>query len=505
MTDSKRIVINVLAQYIRTLLNVCLSLYSTRLILTTLGESDFGIYNVVAGIVTMLAFLMNALSITTQRFLSYSYGKAKGQEIHLIFGNSMLLHAAISLALLVILISLYHPIVFHVLNIEPDRQHAAVLVYIFTAIMLAISIITAPIRSLFIAHENIVYVSIIDVIDGVLKLFIAYILTYIRYDQLSMYGLLLIGVQLFNLCALGLYARIKFDEYHWPSLKEWNLTCIKNLASFAGWTVYSSGCIITRNQGIAILFNIFCGTIINAAYGIAQQVFGAVAFISSSIVNAINPQLMKAEGRLDREHMIRLAEYESKYAFLLLALVAIPLIFEMDDILSLWLVSVPKYTTPFCRLVLLAAVVDQLTIGLTSANQAIGKIRNYTLCFYTTKLLTLLLIWIGLLNQMNVASVLWFYVGIEFIGSIMRLPLLKYEADINIMHFCKQVFLREVFPFLTICLISYVCVTFIQDYSYRFLLTFACTVIGGLLSIGLTALDKQEKEKIHSIIIKYVK
>lgn len=505
MTATKRIVVNTIAQYIRTILNVGLSLYSTRLILSALGQTDFGIYSVVAGVVAMLAFMTNALSTTTQRFLSYNHGKSDMQVIYGIFGNSMLLHEIISIILLIVLLSACYPIIYHFLNIDTDRQNAALIVYICATLMLTFSIICAPIRSIFIARENIVYVSIIDVADGVLKLAIAFLLLYIPYDHLISYGVFLVGIQLFNLLALGIYARIKFSEYHWPTISEWNNNYIKSLTSFAGWTLYSSGCVIARNQGIAILINIFLGAVVNAAYGIAQQVAGAVAYVSSSIINAMNPQIMKAEGTADREHMIALSEYESKYAFLLLSMVAIPLIFEMDNILHVWLTTVSKYTTEFCQLVLLASLADQLTIGLTSANQAIGRIRNYTLWFYTTKLLTLLLIGIGLYFKMNVGLVLWFYVGVELLGSVIRLPLLKHEAQISILHFCKQVFARELFPILVICCTCYLCVRFIDAHPFRFLLTFGITVATGMVAIGCTALDAHEREKIRHYINKNAK
>lgn len=500
MTSAQRIIVNTTAQYTRTIINVGLSLYSTRLILAALGQSDFGIYSVVAGVVAMLAFVTNALVTTTQRFLSFNYGKGDMQYVSRIFSNSLLLHLLIGAGVLVVLGALGYPIVHSVLNIEDGRESAALYVYLAAVLMLTLTFITAPYRALFIARENIVYISIIDVLDGTLRLLIAVFLTYISsFDRLVTYSMLLVGISVFNLLAFALYAMKNFPECRHPHWSDWDRGILKELSGFAGWTVYSSGCVIVRNQGIAVLINIFCSTIANAAYGIAQQVSGAVAFISASIINAINPQIMSAEGQGNRKHMIQLAEYESKYAFLLLSVISLPLIFEMDTILRLWLGEVPQYTVPFCQLMLLAAVFDQLTIGLTSANQAIGKIKIYTLWFYSFKLITVIGIWICLLSDVPVATSLWCYVAVELLGSVMRLILMKHQAHIAVYPFVRNVCFRVTVPFLSMSLTSYLCSRYL-DISYRFIFTLMMTLVVGCITIRFTALDPSEKQYIHEFI-----
>lgn len=501
MTSQQRIVVNTIAQYTRTVISVCLSLYSTRLILAALGQTDFGIYSVVAGVVTMLSFMTNALVNTTQRYISYNQGKRDPQKVYQVFGNSMLLHLLLGFGLLVVLSAVEYPIVYQLLHIEAERQSAASAVYFSATLMLLLAFVTAPFRALFIARENIVYISVIDVIDGVLKLLMAIFLTYITsYDKLIAYSLLMIGINVFNLLMFAVYALKRFEECHMPRLSEWNREHIKGLGSFAGWTIYGTGCIVVRNQGIAILLNILCSTIANAAYGIAQQVNGAVAFISVSILNAINPQIMKAEGAGDRERMVTLAEKESKYAFLLLSLVAIPLIFEMDTILHLWLTEVPPYAVGFCQLMLLAAVCDQLSVGLTSANQAIGQIKTYTLVFYTFKLVTLFAIWICLLCGVEPVASLWCYVIVEFAGSLLRMALMKYQANISVWHFVKNVLCRVAVPTMAIGAICYACVQGIDSAS-RWLYTLLLGISGGSVVIWLTAMDSSEKDVLCKMVL----
>lgn len=487
-----------MAQYTRTIVNVCLSLYSTRLILSALGQSDYGIYSVVAGVIAMMSFITNALVVTTQRFLSIYHGKNDPQKIRQIFGNSMLLHILIASILGVVLFCLGSWITHDFLNIVVERQQAAWYVYNATVVMLMLTFITAPIRALFIARENIVYISIVDVVDGILKLLIAIGLSHIAYDHLVSYSVLMAGITLVNLLAFSIYASAKFPEFHLPRLRDWDKQFIKELSHFAGWTTYSMGCIIGRNQGIAVVLNIFYGTIVNSAYGIAQQVLGAVQFISTSILNAMNPQIMKAEGSGDRSRMVRLCEYESKYAFLLLSLVAIPLIAEMDTVLHFWLGEVPEHAVMFCRCILAATLCDQLSVGLTTANQAVGKIRTFSLVFYTFKLTVVVLAWLCLRNGLPLVSIMWCYVGVELFTSFLRLPLMKYIADIPMLPFCRNVFMRILVPLMSMSAVCYLTTTHL-DMTWRIVPTFIISGIVGFLSIWITSLTDIEKQYIQQI------
>ena len=499
MTNSQRIIVNTIAQYTRTIINVCLSLYSTRLILSALGQNDFGIYSVVAGVVAMLSFVTNALVITTQRYLSFHHGKNDLNQVRKVFGNSWLLHLFIGLLITIILGTIGPWITQNFLNIEEVRRGAALVVYFAAVVMVLLTFITAPIRALFIARENIVYTSFIDVLDGVLKLLIAILLSKVTYDHLISYSVLLTCISIFNLLAFAIYAAIKFPEFHLPKLRELDKQYIKGLSNFAGWTIYSTGCVIARNQGISVVLNLFYGTIVNSAYGIAMQVSGAVQFVSTSIVNAMNPQIMKAEGAGQRERMVRLCEYESKYAFLLLAMLVIPLIAEMEVILTFWLGDVPEHAVMFCRFILIAALCDQISIGWTSANQAIGKIRTYNIIFYTLKLLVIVIAWWSLKQGLPIVSVMWGYVSIELIGSFVRLPLMKHTANIPIIPFFKNVFLHIVGPLVTMVVICYISITYIET-PYRLIITFSISLVAGALAILGLALSKEEKQYIKSII-----
>lgn len=500
MTSSQRILTNTAAQYIRTIINVCLSLYSTRLILAALGQTDFGIYSVVAGVVTMLSFMTNALISTTQRYLSFNHGKGDETKIYQVFGNSVLLHLFLGIGVFIILCILAYPVIFYMLHIESGREIAAISVYLSAATMLLLTFVTAPFRALFIARENIVYISIIDVLDGLLKLLIAIFLMYIiSYDKLILYSILLIGIALFNLGAFVIYALRHFSECHIPRWTEWNSQYIKDLSSFAGWTIYSTGCIIARVQGIAVLLNRFFGSATNAAYGIAQQVTGATNFVAQSVLNAMSPQIIKAEGSGDRARMLRLSEAASKYATLFMAMVVIPLVYEMSTVLEVWLQEVPNDTIMFCRFVLIACICDQLTIGLGIANQAIGKIGNYSLVVNTIKVLSLPAAWICLHYGLPAVSTMYCYLTVEILCALARLPFLKITAGLSIMSFAKNVFLRSFYSILIMILVCYSIINLI-DIPYRFLWTIVVNIIIGGISIWYCSLSKNERQIIRAII-----
>lgn len=500
MDASKRIVINTLAQHIRSVVNIGLSLYSTRLILQALGQVDFGVYSLVAGVVAMLGFLTNAMVVTTQRQLSFYHGRGAQADVRRMFSNSLLLHIVLGLFLSTILVFI-EPLLFNgFLVIEPSRTEAASVVYFLVILSLFITFLTAPYRAIFIARENIVYISVIDVIDGVLKLGFALWLLHCPFDRLIAYAWIMTGIMFFNFLALAIWAKKHFSETLFlPRRSDINKAAIKELTSFAGWTMYSLGCIIGRTQGVAIILNRFFGTVINASYGIAQQVSGAIHFVAQAITNAISPQIVKAESMGDRQRMLHLSELLSKYAFLLLAIIVVPLCFEMSTVLQIWLGNVPSNAITLCQFTLIASLCDQTTIGLGIANQAIGRIRNYSLTINTIKVLTLPVLWCVLRAGYSIDIAMWCYVGFECLCAIGRLFFLKYTAGLSIQNFAKSVFARIAIPMLTMLATSWVIVTY-SAIPLRFLLTGATTAMTAIATIWIFAMEPVERTAARKML-----
>lgn len=502
MESSQRVIVNTIAQYTRTFINICLSLYSTRLVLEALGQADFGLFSLVGGVVAMLGFITNAMIITTQRFLSYYHGKGSLSQVKLFFTNSLMLHFLLGI-LLVLILNVIKPLLFHQLNIDAARMDVASDVYVITTFMLFFTFMTATFRALLIARENIVFISIVDVLDGVIKLSLVLLLLKMNTDKLLTYSLMLLSILILNMMAFAIYTRIKYEESTlFPKIKDvqWGIIC--KLFGFAGWTTYSTGCIIVRNQGVAVILNSFLGTVINSAYGIAMQVSGATNFVGQAILNAMSPRVIQAEGKGDRRTMLSLAGTTSKFCFLLLSMIAIPLIFEMDSILCFWLGHdrVPDNAKMFCQYILLASVCDQLTVGLGVANQAIGRIRNYSLLVNTTKVLTLLLVWICLYDELPLVYTMWSYLFIEVVCVILRLFYLKYTASLSIVSYTKQVLWRVLLPFLSLLMVGYWMVNYI-DIPLRFIVTIAVSVIVDAIIILTVGLEQNER----TIVLRFCK
>ena len=497
MQPAKRVFLNTIAQYTRAAVNIFLALFSTRFVLEALGESDYGTYSLVASVVAMLGFLTNALVTTTQRHLSFYQGNGDHDFVKQIFTNSLFLHLIIAFAICIVLTALTQPIITEWLIIEETRLEVAKYILWLTILMLFCSIMTSPFKATLVARENIVYISIIEMCDGILRFVLAVWLLYVESDKLLTYGFIMTSIQVFSLVALAAYSIVKYPECTLTiRKKDINKGCIKLIFNFAGWTLYSTGCIIGRNQGMSIVLNrFFFSTVINASYGIAMQVAGNVQFLAQAILNAMSPQIVKSESGKDRQSMLRMAEDASRYSFLMIAMIGIPIIFEMPEILRIWLEDVPDKSVLFCRFILLASICDQITIGLGTANQAIGDIRNYSLVINSIKLTTILTSSLLLYFGYSVTIVMWGYLIIECICAAARLPFLKYTAGLSIRHFSKNVIVPIIPSVIALVATGYVMTNYIEC-PLRFIYTFFITIIVNLITLWFCILKDNEKRLI---------
>ena len=504
MNSSTRVIVNTTAQYAKTFVNIILTLFSARLILEALGVTDFGLYSLLAGVTSMLAFATNALASTTQRFLSYHQGKSGIEQQKDIFANSFYIQLSLGLLTLVVLLALTPFLFDGILNVPTERVEAAQWTYVIVAIILFVTFLCTPYRAILISHENIVYITIIDIIDGILKVVLAVALFHISYDRLIGYALFLLSIQVFNLMSIAIYAIKKYEECSIPSARRIHKKYIKDISSYAGWNIYSVGCVMGRTQGIAILINRFFGAAVNAAYGLGFQIAGYVNFMSESLMNAIRPQIVRAEGEGNRERMLWLSEIASKFSFYLLSCLAIPCIFEMETLLTLWLGKVPEYAVLFCRMVLIASVVDSLTCGLGMANQAIGNIKQYSLAVNSVKLLTLPAALICIKVGFPILGIAVCYVFFEFLCAMIRLPFVKKNGGLDVVRFVKDVFAKDVIPFSVFVIITAVLATYL-NFAFSFILTFAIAIPIYIVTIYLFGITEVEREIINSILTKVIK
>lgn len=501
MTPATRILINTCVQYLRTFVSMVIMLFTTRLLIGVMGHSDYGLYSVVGSIVFMIGFITNSLASSTQRFLSYSHGLDDKQELKNIFANAFYVHLFMALVIAAVMFGLAGFFVGN-LNITSNQYDSARFVYYAVLIMVLITFITAPVRALYIARENIIYVSIVEILDAMIKLAGAVSLTFIPFDSLKVYAIFMVSVSVFNFLAYVGYALVKYDECHVPMPREITKPYMKKLTGFAAWNIYNIGSAVFRIQGVAIIINRFLGTIGNAAYGVALQVSNAVSFLAQSILNAMNPQIMKAEGAGNRERMLTLAMKESKYSFIVLSVLLVPLIIEMPEILLFWLSNVPENAVMFCQFILIDLIVDQLTIGLTTANQAIGKIRNYSLITSTIRLLTLPAVWFCLKAGLPPLNVMLNYVGINVIIGCIRIPYLQITAGLDVAGYVKEVLFKSVIPVVGIIAVANAMVILCPAFMFRFVMTEIVSIMVGVTLIYIFSLTHTEREWVKSSISK---
>lgn len=483
------------------LLTVGISLYTTRLVLNALGSTDFGIFQLVAGVIAMLSFLNNAMATSTQRFLSFYQGENDMIMQKKVFINSLQIHIIIGLILVIVLESLGFFLFDGFLNIPLDRMNAAKAIYHFMSATVFFTVLSVPFMGTLIAHENLLWVSIVGIVETLLKLGIALLLLTLLNDKLFIYGLLTECICLLSLILYAVFCFKKYKECTLEGLFTIDRVLMKQLSSFAGWNLFGALCGLGRTQGLAILLNLFLGTVVNAAYGIANQVSSQMAFFSSSLLRALNPQIMKSEGAGDRDRMLRLSMMASKFCFFLLAIVSIPCIFEMEIILSIWLKNVPQHTLMFCRLILLGILINQLTIGLQSAIQATGKIKVYQSVVGSIILLNLPVAYLLLKFNYPVYYVLLSYCLIELIACIARLYFLKIIANLSIGLYFSRVFVHLIIPVL----VSIVACLIVSNYifsTYRMVYTVFLSSMVFIISTYITGLCKDEKEIVLNILKK---
>lgn len=491
MQESSRVVINTTVQYFRSIVSVIITLYTSRIVLYNLGVDDFGIYSLIAGVITMFSFIQSSLAKTTQRYLSYHYGKRNKQIVIEIFNNSVITQLIIALILCGLLVLLSSFVFNKMIVIPLERLDAAKIVYYIMIGSLFCNLLSTPYLATLISRENIIYSSVVQIIDAFLKIPIAISLVYISDNKLEYYSLFCFFLVFFNLLLYYTYCISFYDECKHFSFRSFKISLFKDMFSFAGWNVYSTMCIVGRGQGIAVLLNNFYSTAINAAYSIGNQVSSQIAFLSNSLTTAINPQIMKAEGSGDRYRMIRLSELSCKYSFLLMSMASIPAIIYMPTILSIWLKEVPEHSVMFCRMILLAIQIDLISMNLSSTNQAIGNIRNFVLFIQTAKVVTLPTVYVALRLGGSPFIVMVIYVVFEFLCAVLRVGYLKYDINMSVKHYVKNV----VFACLSISFINALICFLISKYlnGWFFLITCFISIIVTMVLILLIGMNPDEK------------
>ena len=502
---NKRIAQNTLFLYVRTFVIMLVTLYTSRVVLRTLGETDFGIYNIVGSLVVLFSFLNTAMSSATLRFLNYELGRNNICGVKQIF--SMSLTTYITMVLIIVLFSetvgLY--LLYTKLNVPQDRFNAALWVYHFSVLSCCVSVLRIPYNAVIIAYEKMSFYAYISIIEAILKLLVVYLLLVVKHDKLILYSILMFIVLLLINVIYKCFCNRKFVVTHYKLF--WDFRLYKELIGFSGWSMLGSIANVGANQGINLVLNIFCGILVNTAMGITHQVHVAVNTFIANFQTAFVPQIIKSYAEGNTSYFLSLIFNASKYSYFLVFLIGFPLILCCKEILEFWLGSVPEYAVEFTQLIVVFCIIDAIAGPLWNSVQATGKIRNYQIFISILIFMNVPMAFFLLSLDFSPVSVMLLKVILNLMTLLFRVLYLRHLIDFSITKYFKEVIMKILF--VTFCIIPIpVCFKIMGGGStYHVIMTVMLAELVSILAIYNIGLTGEEKKilsaKLQSCWIKY--
>lgn len=500
-TNNKRVAKNTLFLYFRMILIMLVTLYTSRVVLAQLGIKDYGIYNVVGGVVTMFAFLNNCMTTSTQRFLTFELGRGNMQKLKDVFAASLNIHIGIGMTIVLLAETIGLWFVNYKLVIPADRIVAANWVFQFAILTFLTNIIQVPYNAVLIAHEKMGVYAYISIVEAFLKLGIVFLLSISPFDKLIFYGILIFVVQMFIRSIYQIYCRRHYEESRFRLF--WDKNLYQEMFGFAGWNLFGSVAWMLRDQGLNIVLNIFFGPVINAARGVAAQVSSAVMNFISNFQVALNPQITKnyANGNIDE--MEKLTYLGIKFSYIILFFLAFPLSLNINYVLHIWLVEVPDYTALFIILIMVDSMVGNLFgVPLMTSLSATGEIRNYQIVVSTIILLIVPAGYVALRLGCDAPSV--FYITIVFtaISGFARFLFCRKQIGYSLRTMVKSVLL----PVFGMTLVALPLPIFIKfeyfktDTLLSFVLLCLISVLMTFVAAWFVGLNAMEKGKLLSLV-----
>ena len=441
-SNTKRIAKNTLMLYFRQILIMLVSLYTVRVVLNVLGAEDYGIYNVVAGVVTMFSFLSGSLASSFQRYLTYDLAKNDSEKLKNTFALGLGVFVLLGVIILVLLETIGLLFVLKKLVIPQERLFAAVCVYEASVISFAILLMLAPFQAMLLADENMSVYAYASIIEVLLKLLIVILLKLFSFDKLTVYGFLMLLVPCANIVMYVGYCYRKYSATRTPPKFKWSEQ--KEIVSYTSWNLLGAMAGTVRNQGINILINLFFGPIVNAARGIANQVNSAIMSFSSNFSVALRPQIIKEYAVGNKDGSMKLVFRGCKFCFYLLWIFALPLILNMDYVLTIWLKNVPEYAVLFTILVIIDGLVDCLSYPLIALMHAHGRIKEYQIIVGIIQLLNLPVSYIFLKLGYPASSTMFIAIVLSVLAIISRLIVLHILTKVSILAFLRNVIISVV-------------------------------------------------------------
>jgi len=494
-SSNKKIAINTLVLYIRSIVIMLIALYTSRVVLQVLGVDDYGIYNVVGGVVAVFSMFSSTLSAASQRFITYALGKGDIHQLKIVFSTSVLLHFVLGVIVVLLLEFLGAWFLNNRLNIPVERLCVAKWVFQFSILTFFINVISLPYNAVIIAHEKMKAFAYISIVDGFLKLIVALILPFFPWDKLLIYAILQSIVAIMVRLMYYVYCARNFKESR--SVKCYvDGSLFKEMFAFSGWNLFGSGSLVLRNQGVDILLNLFFGVTVNAAKGISNQVQNAVHQFVTNFTSSITPQLTKSVAQENFERTKMLMFHGSRLSFFLMMIFVVPIMTYTKETLSIWLVDVPDYTVDMVRLVLVCMLCESISRFLTNTILAFGEIKIFQLTVGVLKLLAIPITYIFLKRGGSPLTGIWVNILLELLCFGGRLFFAKRKLTFDVLNFVWNVFVLCWISFFVCFLISF---TIYKGLDGNFFVGVGTSLIATILCVVLS-LKKKERDVIKNAV-----
>lgn len=483
--------------YFRMLLSMVVSLYTVRVVLRTLGVVDYGIFNVVGGVVEMFSFLSITMASATQRFFSFELGRNDLVKLKRTFSLTVIIYALIAFIVLIMAESVGLWFLNNKMVIPLNRIVAANWIYQFSILSFIFAMMTIPYEAIIIARENMSFYAYISIAEVLLKLIIVYLLVLFSVDKLKLYGFLVFTITgiityLYRLVCRRNYEESRF-QYHWD--KE----LFKTLINYSAWNLFGAITYVANNQGMNIILNIFFGPVVNAARAIAFRVSTSINSFSTNFYTAVNPQIVKSYASGKREDMITLVFKSSRISFYLLYIIALPILLELDVFLKIWLKNSTEYMVVFTRLAIVFSLINSLENPLTQTARATGDIKNYQVWVGSFTLLTLPISYILFKKGLPAETTFYTLILVYSIALFIRLLVLRKLINLSIYSYVKEVLFTVIFVSVLGLAIPTFIKLLIGDGFFQFFTVEISAVLWGIIVITVVGLKKDERQSLFNL------
>ena len=497
-SNNKRIAKNTIMLYIRMFISMLVGLYTSRVVLATLGVEDYGIYGVVGGVVGMMGFLNASMSGATSRFLTFELGKGDKERLAKTFSSALIVHIGIAIVVLILAETVGLWFLSNKLNIPAERMQAAHWVYQLSILSAMFGITQVPYNAAIIAHEKMDVYAYVEILNVSLKLLIVYLLCIGNFDKLILYASLMLAVSILIMMVYRIYAIRHFPEAHFHWI--WDKTYLRPLLSFSGWDLYGNACVIARQQGTNFLINIFYGVVYNAASGIATTVQGTISGLAFNIILAFRPQIIKQYAKGNVEDMSKLVGNAVCFTTILFGCMSIPLILETHYIMKAWLGVIPEKSEIFCQILLIASFLGLLNNIWNTCIHATGKIKEISIFSGTFFLISLPIIYVVFQFKAPVESAyLVFILSIVFVN-VSNLLIIKKKIPKLKLNFVFLNYIKVIIVLMASYYITSLFKAQMQETFIRLLVDcFICWIIVFASSFIFILNQKQKKSIISKI------